>query len=278
VGARLREYGDAVDHDPAGLERAESRAAAVAALKKKYGPALEDVFATKERIDEELSSLETGEEDIAQLRAAEDEAADVLRTAGASLARVRSAGVERFTRELEAVAAQLAMEDSGFEVELDEIPFDSWTDDGPHRVEIVFLPSPGEKARPLAKVASGGEISRVMLALKAVFGRADATPVLVFDEIDAGVGGSTAVAVGQTLAELARSHQVIVVTHLAQVAAFADRHLVVSKEEREGRSVTVVRPAEGEERLTELARMLSGSGSETGIAHARELLDVAAGS
>jgi DNA repair protein RecN (Recombination protein N) len=124
----------------------------------------------------------------------------------------------------------------------------------------------------LARIASGGEVSRVMLALKGVLGSADEVPVLVFDEVDAGIGGATALAVGKRLAQLARRHQVLVVTHLAQVAAFADTHHVVEKRELGGRTVTSVRTVEAEERVAEVARMLAGSASEAGLAHARELM------
>jgi DNA repair protein RecN (Recombination protein N) len=132
-----------------------------------------------------------------------------------------------------------------------------------------------EPARPLAKIASGGEVSRVMLALKSALGAADDTPILVFDEVDAGIGGATATAVGRRLALIARDHQVLVVTHLAQVAAFADHHVVVTRSAHDGRATTTVSTVEGEDRVTEIARMLSGTDSDASTEHARQLLAAA---
>ena len=156
-----------------------------------------------------------------------------------------------------------------------DLPFEHWTAEGSHRVEFLYAPAPGQPPRPLAKIASGGEISRVMLALKGVLGEADTVETLVFDEIDAGIGGATAHAVGRRLAKLAESHQVIVVTHLAQVAAYADAQLVVSKSLGETAAATSVRLVEGPSRVTEIARMLAGNDTTTAIAHARELLQEA---
>jgi DNA repair protein RecN (Recombination protein N) len=164
------------------------------------------------------------------------------------------------------------MEGARFEVSFVELPFDSWTADGAERVEFLYAPAPDQAARPLTRIASGGEISRVMLALKGVLGDADSVETLVFDEVDAGIGGATARVVGQRLARVARAHQVIVVTHLAQVAAFADTHLVVSKSVEAHTAATTVVSVNGEERVREIARMLSGNGSDVGSAHARELL------
>ena len=152
---------------------------------------------------------------------------------------------------------------------MSELPRDKWTKEGPHQVEFMFRPGSGMQARPLARIASGGEVSRVMLAIKVALGEADDT--LLFDEVDAGVGGATAVALASVLADLAKTHQVIVVTHLAQVAVAADVHYVVRKTQGDvpETSLSVV---SGEERASEIARMLSGDVTETSLAHAREML------
>ena len=163
-----------------------------------------------------------------------------------------------------------------FEVAFTEIAFDAWAAEGPVRVEFLYAADSGQPPRSLVRIASGGELSRVMLALKGVLGEADTVDTLVFDEIDAGIGGATAHAVGKRLAALATTHQVIVVTHLAQVAAYADRQLVVSRSSSEAGSATSVVRVEDEARISEIARMLSGNDSDVGIAHARELLDSAA--
>jgi DNA repair protein RecN (Recombination protein N) len=173
---------------------------------------------------------------------------------------------------LQESARDLALPSAKFDVLLTDLTREDWGVDGAQRVEFLFASTGGEPLRPLARIASGGEVSRVMLALKGVLGAADTVPVLVFDEVDAGIGGATAVAVGRRLRTLAARHQVLVVTHLAQVAAFADAHLIVEKSEVGGRASTRVRPVQGEARVAEVARMLAGSDTETGIAHARELL------
>ena len=188
---------------------------------------------------------------------------------------MREAAAPGFVEALADAVADLAMGGTRFEVSITVLPFESWTADGPQRVEFLYAPAASQPARPLARIASGGELSRVMLALKGVLGEADTVETLVFDEIDAGIGGATATAVGRRLAELARGHQVIVVTHLAQVAAFADAQLVVSKDVEGDEAATSVVAVEGEARVAEIARMLSGNDSEASLAHARELLGAA---
>lgn len=269
---RLRDYADGIEHDPRALDEAESRMAALAGLKKKYGPALEEVLAARERAAAELEALESGEQGLAEAEARVAEARGCLESAGADLSRVRREAAPGFERLLAEAAIDLAMPGAAFSVAFAELASDAWTREGPERVEFLFSGSGGEAPRPLARIASGGEVSRVMLALKGVLGAADNVPVLVFDEVDAGIGGATAHAVGRRLAELAREHQVLVVTHLAQVAAYAGRQVVVAKDEREGRTVTAARVVEGDERVLEIARMLAGGESDASLAHARELL------
>ena len=167
------------------------------------------------------------------------------------------------------------MQGASFDVSFKELPLEEWSGEGPHRVEFLYAPAAGQPARSLSRIASGGELSRVMLALKGVLGAADTIGTLVFDEIDAGIGGATALSVGARLAELAREHQVIVVTHLAQVAAFADAQLVVRKQSTGDNVATSVEGVEGESREAEIARMLSGGDSGTSRAHAVELISEA---
>jgi DNA repair protein RecN (Recombination protein N) len=277
LGLAVRRYGEGIEYDPVTLDRIESRLSVLGALKKKYGPGLDDVLETAREACDTLATLDAGEEG---LRAAEEAVARAevkLREAAATLDSARRGAAPAFETALGAAVADLAMESARFEVAFTEIPFESWTVDGAQRVEFLFAAAASEPARPLAKIASGGEVSRVMLALKSVLGEADDTPVLVFDEIDAGIGGATAHAVGRRLAELARVHQVLVVTHLAQVASYADRHLVVTRSLREGRAFTAVCVVEDDERVAEIARMLSGTDSVASTAHARQLLDAARG-
>ena len=272
AGTRLREYGDSVEYDPDTLNATEARLAALATLKKRFGPTLDDVLDVRRAADERIEALADGEEGLAAAEAAADAAHAVLLAAAAGLAQTRREAAPSFTAQLAEAASDLALSGTSFEVALDELPEDRWTARGPHRVEFLFSPAAGEPMRPLARIASGGEVSRVMLAIKGVLGEADDVEVLVFDEVDAGVGGRTALAVGRRLAQLAARHQVLVVTHLAQVAAFADAHIAVGKSTVAGRTTTTVRPVRGEERVAEIARMLSGSDTDAGLAHARELI------
>ena len=272
LAGRLRDYGAAVDYEPEAMNETQARLAALATLKKKYGPTLAGVLDTARAAGERIDALEAGEEGLAVAEAVAAEALDALRHAGRRLAAARHEAADRFGKRLGKAASDLAMRDASFEVALEDLPEARWTAEGPQRVEFLFSPAAGEPARPLARIASGGEISRVMLALKSVLGEADTVEVLVFDEIDAGIGGKTATSVGRRLAQLAVAHQVLVITHLAQVAAFADTHLSVTKQTRDGRTVTSVTPISGPDRIAEIARMLSGSDTDASLAHARELL------
>jgi len=273
VTAGVRDYGEAVEYDPAALEDAETRLAALTALKRTWGPTLDEVIATRATAEDEADTLGAGEAGLERVRAAVARADDALRAAAAALIEVRERACPVFESGLADASRDLAMPSARFEVSRAPLTRDAWTAEGPERIEFLYAPGPGETPRPLARIASGGEVSRVMLALKSVLGHADTVPVLVFDEIDAGIGGATALAVGQRLRSLAAGRQVLVVTHLAQVAAFADAHLVVEKAVAGGRARTVVRAVAGEERIDEIARMLSGSETDTSLAHARELLE-----
>ncbi len=269
---RIRDYGESVEFDPAALEEAETRLAALTVLKRSWGPALADVIAARTSAEDESFTLAEGEAGLDRVSEAVEVADAKVRETAAALALAREQGSPVFVSRLEDASRDLAMPGARFEVSRTALPREAWTADGPERLEFLYAPGPGETARPLARIASGGEVSRVMLALKSVLGHADIVPVLVFDEIDAGIGGATALAVGRRLRDLAEGRQVLVVTHLAQVAAFADAHLVVEKTLEGGRDHTGVRAVTGDARVGELARMLSGSATEASLAHARELL------
>lgn len=272
LGSAILAYAEAIDHDPAALDATESRLHLIEGLARKYGGSVEAVLAARDAAVEEEAVLDAGEAGLASARDARERAAEALREAAEELLAVRGEAIDPFVHRLGEAAADLALSGATFAVARTTLPFDSWAADGPERVEFLFSSGAGEEPRPLARIASGGEVSRVMLALKGVLGDADAVPVLVFDEVDAGIGGATALTVGTRLAGLATRHQVLAITHLAQVAAAADQHIVVTKGERDGRSVTNVSPVTGEGRVAEVARMLSGGASDAGIAHARELL------
>ncbi len=276
IASRLRDYAESVEHDPRALEVAESRRAVLAALKKKYGGSVDEVLALRQSASIELEELGEGAAGLERAEERLEATHAALRSAAKQLTAIRVGSTSAFEVALMEAAADLALSNARFAISLLDLPYDAWSAEGPQKVEFMFAASGKETPRALAKIASGGEISRVMLALKDVLGQADHTPVLVFDEVDAGIGGATAVAVGRRLASLATTHQVLVVTHLAQVAAFADQQVVVEKATAGERSVTIARPVGSEDRVAEIARMLSGGTTATGMEHARELLAMAA--
>lgn len=278
VGAALDDVGFtlgsvSVDRfDEVELNTAMSRLSALDGLKKRFGPTLDVVLDKRESLRRSLDLLESGSVSVEAAARAQEVAREALTAAAAELQGARATTAAEFSREVLVQAAGLELGAIQFEVSFTELPFERWNDTGSHTVEFRYSPSAEVPPRPLAKIASGGEISRVMLSLKTVLGPAGGASTLVFDEVDAGIGGGTATAVGQRLADLADDHQVLVVTHLAQVAAFADTHYVVRKISDGGATATVVVPVEGEQRVRELARMLSGEETEVAMSHARELL------
>jgi len=273
IGSTARMYRDAVDHDPERVERAQARLGALSALKKRYGPTLDDVLDARSRAEAVIAVAGGAGGALDDARADVERARLTLVDAAENLDGVRRDGAEAFCAVLRDETSQLGMAGAEFGVAIERRSFDSWTADGPSRVEISYGASAMQPLRPLSRIASGGEVSRVMLALKCALRGADDVSTLVFDEIDAGIGGATAHSVGIKLAELAQTHQVVAITHLAQVAAFADTHLVVRKVAIGNDVRTVVELVEGDERVRELARMLSGDDSEASMTHARAVLE-----
>lgn len=275
VAGELRDYRDGVDFDPGELDRMQGRMAQLRGLMRSYGPTMDDVLARREKAARVVEAAGDGGAAVRRAqKAAEATEAELARRADA-LDAVRSEAAPRFAQEVTGQMASLQMGSAELEVKLERLPRAQWTREGASRVELLYRPAAGLSARPLKKIASGGEVSRVMLAIKVVLGEADGTDTLVFDEVDAGVGGATALALAALLARLATSHQVIVVTHLAQVAVMANRHYLVSKSAGD-LPETTIRPISGDERVREIARMLSGDATATSLAHAREMLEAAA--
>lgn len=270
----LRGYSEFAEADPDGLERAVARLEALGRLKKKYGPALEDVMEKKRSIEKELSGAEDIEERIKGLSCELARAQGKASEAARSLTAARKKGAAALEKEIEAELSGLGMKGASFKVAIETDP-ESFNERGSDRVSFLISPNPGEEIRPLARIASGGELSRIMLAMKSV-SRAGRVPTLVFDEIDAGVGGAVAQVMGLKLKEAARANQVICITHMPQIAAFADTHFSVSKSVRDGRTVTAVAELKGDERVGELSTMLGGlSVTDTTIRHAGELIAAA---
>ncbi|RFU19272.1 DNA repair protein RecN [Geodermatophilus marinus] len=281
VATQLAGYVADLDADPARLAEVLDRRAALTALVRKYadpGDGVAGVLAWAEDARGRLAELDVSDEALEALERAREAARAEVDDLGARVSAGRRAAADGFAAEVGRELAGLAMKSAqvSFSVESDPA---APGPEGVDEVALLMSAHPGAPPRPVHKGASGGELSRVMLAIEVVFAGADPVPVMVFDEVDAGVGGQAAGEIGRRLARLARRHQVVVVTHLAQVAAFADTHLVVDKAPDAGAGVTAtdIRAVDGEDRVRELARMLSGlADSDTGHAHARELLAVAA--
>ncbi len=287
VAAEARALAETVDHDPATLAGLEDRLGEIHRLLRRYGDDETAVIAHGERAAAEVARLR-GLEDERALRAAEDARLLLgVADAAATLSILRHGTADELGGAVSAVLAELgfppdafavsmgrrpaARDDPAVEVDGDAVAFDA---SGIDTIVFTFRPNPGEPARPLARIASGGELSRVALAVKQVLAEVDETPTLVFDEIDTGIGGRSADPVGRSLWTLARDHQVLCVTHLPQIAAYADEHYRIAKRERDGRTVTEITVLDRGARATELAQMIGGpDGGEAALASARELLD-----
>ena len=296
----LRRYADAIEASPARLQQVEERLALLERLKRKYGPTLGEVVARRDALRRELEDLQQGDDRIAQLDRDYTVAREHYLAAARALGGARRQAAGRFARELERLLAELAMERTRFEVRFaaaaETVPDESqWTADGIDVAEFFVSPNIGEDLRPLARIVSGGELSRIMLAIKTLtFGtrvsrpnalqasggsaRGTGTPGLIFDEVDAGIGGRVADVVGRKLHALGSAFQVLCITHLPQIAAYADTHFQIAKRVDARRTSTTVRRLDPEERADEIARMLGGSAITEGLrASAREMLGERAG-
>jgi DNA repair protein RecN (Recombination protein N) len=290
ISAELSAYLAALDADPARLQVVYERRAALRALTRKYADDVDGVIAWADRAGVRLSELDSSDELLEELDRERQRLAGEVAELAARLSAARREAAIRFAEQVSVELAGLAMPHARIEVAVLSRPAGRAEPtltvngaevgvgpDGADEVELRLLAHPGAPSLPLQRGASGGELSRVMLAIEVVFAGSGGPPTLVFDEVDAGVGGQAAVEIGRRLSRLARSHQVLVVTHLPQVAAFADRHLLVAKDTGGAVTTSGVRVVEDTERARELARMLAGlPDSDLGIAHAEELLAVAA--
>lgn len=273
VAYTLRDYLGRLEADPARLDQVESRLEALARLKRKYGGTLGEVLEFHETARRKLESAVDAEAHRGELRAREERAAADYRAAARELSEARREAAARLERQVEQELAALAMEGTRFRIAFSEGP---WTANGLDAVEFLIAPNPGEEPRALDRIASGGELSRVALALKACValpGQASAARrTLVFDEVDAGIGGRAAETVGRRLKQIAATNQVLCVTHLAQIAGFADHHYTVEKREERGRVVAAIEELEGEARTREISRMLSGRHTPEALKHAEQLI------
>ncbi len=289
VGAEVAHYIGDLDADPQRLETLLERQAVLRGLVRRYGEDIDAVLAWAQQAAAELDTLDSSEEALAALRDRAESLGRQVTAAAADLSRRRSAAAASLSRAATAELDDLAMGKAALRIAVtprdaspsarDAVEIDGRRcaagPDGIDHVEILLTAHPGAPELPVARGASGGELSRVMLALEVVLAGADPVGTLVFDEVDAGVGGRAATEIGRKLAMLARRHQVIVVTHLAQVAAFADKHYIVEADADGSVGASAVRAVDGDERTVELARMLGGTDGRVATAHAADLLATA---
>jgi DNA repair protein RecN (Recombination protein N) len=273
LGERMERYAATVEHDPRRLDDIRRRQDLLFRLKSKYGQTLEEVLEVGRRARAELDLVDNAEWELGGLRKKLAEVEAELAAAAAELTASRVAAMERLSGEVSAVLPELGMSAGGV-FRAERVPLAEPGPLGAEEVEFRVSLNRGFEPRSLSHVASGGEMSRIMLALKTILARLDSVPTLVFDEVDAGIGGRVALQVGDKLRDVAGSHQVFAITHLPQIASRAHVHLLVRKGERDGRTTTEVLPLEADDRVHEIARMLGGDPeSAVSLEHARELLE-----
>jgi DNA repair protein RecN (Recombination protein N) len=282
----LRSHLNMINVDDQRLESVEERLDTLNKLKRKYGGSLEAVITQLEKIEQELSKVDTISRQISEVENSLSDLHDRLADRSMQLSKKRKKAAEKFALKVVEELGSLKMSQTDFQVALRTAKADERTsvyltardkiitETGIDRAAFMITPNPGEELKPLAAIASGGELSRVVLALKAILAETDAVETIVFDEVDAGIGGGTAEVVGRKLSELAGRHQIICITHLPQIAKFGEHHFSISKHVAAGRTLTAIRPLSDEDRYREIARMLGGEKiTQTTIDHARELLE-----
>ncbi|MEO5953854.1 MAG: DNA repair protein RecN, partial [Chloroflexia bacterium] len=285
VGRTLRQYRETVEHDPERLIEIEERLSLIHELKRKYGQTIPEIIAFGAQAADELDTITHSEERVANLLDEIDGLGHEIGVLGAAMTAKRQEAGQRLARAVETSMKDLLMGSARFDVSVtqshagDGVPLPgmdgrwAFNDKGVDKVEFLLSPNPGEPLKPLAKIASGGETSRIMLALKSILSEADLTPTLVFDEVDVGVGGRSGGVVGEKLWALTSSHQVLCITHLPQIAAFADDHFKITKQVVDDRTRTRVDRLDPEEQEQEIAAMIGGAPvSAAALENAREML------
>jgi DNA repair protein RecN (Recombination protein N) len=283
AGLSLRDFRNDIDLDPLRLEQVEERLELLKGLKRKYGGTVEEVLALKDRLASRMEANADQKARLQELEVGLAEAARDLLAMAAALSRKRKQAARALEKAVEKELEQLHMAETRFQVRLQTPDLDGAAPvvekialirpDGMDRAEFMISPNVGEALRPLSKIASGGELSRVMLALKTILSRTASVETVIFDEVDAGIGGATAEVVGEKLVRLGRHQQVICITHLPQIASQGSAHFLVRKEVEDGRTQTAVLELGPEERVEEIARLLGGREiTPRALAHAREML------
>lgn len=266
----LREYKDKYDIEPERLAEIEERLELIKKLERKYGEGIETILKYRDGAEKELKELEFTDERLESLEAEIRTKEEMLLSAAHTLSEKRKKVAKKIEEFVKNELKELAFGYPDFIIDIKE---DVITSHGIDRVEFLFSANPGEPPKPLIKIASGGELSRVMLALKTILADVDDIPILIFDEVDAGIGGRTAESVGKKLKAISNKHQVLCTTHLPQIASMGDFHLRIEKSEIDERVYVEVKELSGRERLDEIARMLSGKITEVSLKHARELVE-----
>jgi len=271
---KLRDYSGTLEFDPGELDAIETRLRLINGLKRKYGESVAAILEHKEKCERDLEMLRSHDERLADSQQQHEHTVAQCLKQAKTLSEKRKRAARRLATRVRKELEALGMEKAQFDVRISGRPDEALTSTGLDDVEFMLSANPGEPEKPLKQVASGGEISRVMLGLKTVLAEADNIPTLVFDEIDAGVGGAVARTVGAKLKAVADSHQVVCITHLPQIAATANHHIRVTKQPEKGRMVTRVASLDKEERINEIATLLDGTKlSKISLQHARELLE-----
>ncbi|MDE2058383.1 MAG: DNA repair protein RecN [candidate division NC10 bacterium] len=279
AAAQLRDYREDVAFDPERLEQVEGRLHEIGKLKRKYGDSIAEILECAKSAEEELQRLTSSEQRGQEVERELATLEGTLAQRAAGLTARRRAAAERLAKAVQEQLQALRMEKAAFAVQVrphSESGGSGLEAHGADEVEFLIAPNPGEELKPLGRIASGGELSRVMLAVKAILAASDRIPTLVFDEVDVGIGGGMAAVVGQKLWTIAQERQVLSITHLPQIAALADRHFSIVKRVKGARTEIAVELLEGEERICEIARMLGATErSDTPLHHAREILEAA---
>jgi len=252
----LRDYSKRIKYDPQMLEEIDNRLETIRRLKKKYGTTVEDILEYQKKIEVELEKISDYDDHLQSLAGEYERINGETREKAKILSQKRKETALKLSQRIEEELATLGMQNTKFSVEI--TPLESLDESGMDQIEFLISPNPGEDLRPLARIASGGELSRVMLAFKHLFTREEKIATLVFDEVDAGIGGATAQVVGQKLYEISRHYQTICITHLPQIACFGEHHYSIKKKVEKGRTKTLVKKLNPEERVEEIARMLGG--------------------
>ncbi len=284
ITSQIRDYADNVEFNPMRLSEITERLDLIAKFKRRYGSTVSEMLKYQEDAKEKLDAIELGSETIDKIKVQINENKTELQRLCIALSEKRKKVAERLSILVENELRELGMENAEFQTAVNPIPDQNGfiqidgnryaiRESGIDRVEFLIAPNVGSELRPLAKIASGGEISRVMLALKTVLIQVDNIPTVLFDEIDSGIGGKVADVVGRKLKQLSEAAQVICITHLPQIARYADRHFLVEKEVVGEKTMISAKPLSEQERVTEIARMHGGEETEVGLAHARELLN-----